>query len=143
MKRDRLFQSTGYVRILASLLAATAVALSATVSTAAEKPTKRVGPEVAVGGITAEEHAAWQSELSTKLMAEMPEGALQSPIRVELTDKDRADLAAPAVSGTPLVVGVVKAMSPAIEVADGQGFKPGVIQATKGGGLVWAVTVTS
>jgi V8-like Glu-specific endopeptidase len=98
---------------------------------------------VAIGGITMEEHAAQQIELNAELVGQMPKGAMDRPIRIELTDQDRADLAAPAISGTPLVVGVVKTISPAVGALDRLGFKGGVTQETDGGGFVWAVTVTS
>lgn len=130
--------------ILMRLLTAATVALCMTVSTAiAERPTQHVGPEIAVSGITFEEHVTQQAELSARLVAEMPDRTLQTPIRVELTQQDLANLAEPARNGVPLVVGVVKTISPGIEVMRGKGFTRGVFQETADGGFVWAVTVTS
>ncbi len=134
-------------------------ALLLTVSTAsAQRPTKRVGPEVAVGGITRAERAAQQNALRAQLKAQMPATAMDTPIRIELTPQDRANLAAPAESGKPLRIGVVKAILPGVEKASGQAFRRpfvspsseevghptlGVIKEMEDGNLVWAVTVTS
>ncbi len=104
---------------------------------------RRVGPENAIGGLTAEEVAAQQVALRTRLVAEMPQGALDAPVRVEITQTDRDELALPPVNGTPLRIGVVKQISPAIGVVPGGGLEPGVMQETEAGGFVWAVTVTS
>ncbi len=130
--------------ILACLLTVAAVVLSATVSTAnAERPTKRAASEVAVGGITLEERLASQKDLHAQLIAEMPDGVLDDPLSVKLTQQDRDDLSEPYVSGTPLRIGVVKTISPGVEVANGKGLQRGVIQEAKDGGFVWAMTVTS
>ena len=132
--------------------AAVAVAVCTTVSTlAAPRPAlepnqqqgKRAAAEVAVGGMTHEERDARNDNLYARLSAEMPVGALGNAISVELTEQDRADLAGPYDSGTPLLIGVVKAISPGIRVEQGKGFKGGVTQETADGGFVWAVTVTS
>ncbi|MCH8242638.1 MAG: hypothetical protein IH897_08515, partial [Planctomycetes bacterium] len=108
-----------------------------------DAPVKRAPAELAVGGITREERVARHNKLHARLIAEMPVDALEDPITVKLTEQDRADLAGPYESGTPLRIGVVKAISPGIRVEQGKGFKGGVTQETADGGFVWAVTVTS
>lgn len=113
--------------------------------------TFRVGPEKAVGGITKEEYAARQAELFDWLTAETPAGTLDTPVRVELTQQDRTELAKPQSRGAgapPLRIGLVKSISPMIEVSGlqrGQVFKKGsgVFQETDDGGFVWAMAVTS
>jgi len=131
-------------RILAQVLTAAGVAFVATASsTSAEKPTQRVGPEVAVGGITVGEHNAQQIRLNAELVEQMPKGVRDIPISIEITEQDRADMDAPAISGTPLVIGVVKAISREVGASGRLGFKGGVIQESKNGGFVWAVTLTS
>lgn len=144
MLKDSLPRST--CSILTGLLAAMAVAPPATVSAAnAENPTKRVAAEATVGGITAEEHAARHNRLRAELLAEIPDGTFQAPIRAELTQQDRADLAVqPNVNGpAPLRIGVVKTISPGVGFVRGQAGKRGAIQEARDGGFVWAVTVTS
>ncbi len=142
--KNRASKCTG--RILPRLLTTAAVAFSVTVlSASAERPVKRVGPERAVGGITAQEQMARHDKLRGQLVAEMPDAALQARIRIELTQEDLADLAKPhdVVVPTPLRVGVVKTISPVVGAVRAQGFKGGVIQETDDGGFVWAVTITS
>ena len=104
---------------------------------------KRAPAEVALGGVTFEERMARQDILHARLTAEMPDGVLESPISVELTQQDREDLATPYESGTPLRIGVIKTVTPAIEVVEGKGLSGGAIQETEDGGFVWAMAVTS
>ena len=128
------------------------IALCITVSTVAAQRTekepnrqevKRAAPEVAVGGITREERVAQQKNLHAQLIAEMPDKAMDDPIRVELTEQDRADLAAPYEIGTPLRIGVVQVIAPGIRIAQGKGFNDGFTRERADGSFVWAVTVTS
>jgi V8-like Glu-specific endopeptidase len=77
-------------------------------------------------------------------MAALPSGVNQAAVRVEITRKDRKDLAAPAGNGSvPLLVGVVKAAPAAIGKPFGKAFNHGVIEKSGDGSLVWALTVTS
>ncbi len=111
-----------------------------------DRPVVRIAPERAVGGISTEEYFDLQRELLALITAEMPDGTLGAPIRVELTHQERVDLAAPAARGAgpaPLRIGLVKSILPAVEVERGQGFNRGVVEKTEDGGYVWAVTVTS
>lgn len=105
---------------------------------------KRAPAEVAVGGITQAQRAAEAEALGARLAAEMPPGAMLRPIQVDLTDQDRAGLAQPYVSGTPLQIGVTKPLTPAVGFAHGQAAdQRGVSVDLGNGGFVWAVTVTS
>lgn len=106
----------------------------------------RKGPEKAVGGITKEEQSARQAGLFDWLTSETPTGTLDTPVRVELTQEDRTEIAKP--QPPPLRIGVVKSISPMIEINGlqrGQVFKKGrgVFQETDDGGFVWALTVIS
>ncbi len=115
--------------------------------------TFRVGPEKAVGGITKEEHSARQAELFNWLTANTPSAALDKPIRVELTLQDLDELATPQPRrGVPLRIGLVKSISPVIEISGlqrsqllrgGGRIAGGVFQETDDGGFVWAATITS
>ncbi len=131
------------LRLLPAATAALLVVVSTTSAQDAPRPVKRAAAEVAVGGITLQERVAQQERLHARLMAEMPDQALQDPTRVELAQKDRDDLAEPYLSGTPMRIGVVKTISPNVEVVSGKGFQRGVIQETNDDGFVWAMTVTS
>ena len=122
---------------------AVVVALCAAVSTVAAPRVVRTAPEVAVGGITREARVALHEKLHARLMAEMPDEALKAPISVELTDQDRAELALPYETGTPLRIGVVKNILPQIEVARGTGLNRGGFRETRDGGFVWSISVTS
>ncbi|MCH7720139.1 MAG: trypsin-like peptidase domain-containing protein [Planctomycetes bacterium] len=111
----------------------------------ANKASVRVAAEAALGGITVEQQAAQQAALRAELVAGLPEGTLEAPIRVELTPQDRADLGEPAdrQGQAPLRVGVVKAILPAIEVANGKGLDRGVVEKQDDGTSVWALSMTA
>jgi hypothetical protein len=110
-------------------------------------------PEVAVVGQTAEQIALRQDQLYAWLMTEVPAGALLSQIRVQLSDEELADLIAvdPDEPG-PLRVGLVKEVSPVVEVKNlrsqlagkrmQRGFT-GVLRESADGGFVWATSITS
>ena len=119
------------------------LAIAAMTTTAmAGRPIIHVGPEVAAGGQTAEQFVAEQTNLLTELITQMPDGAMNKPVRVGITQADRDDLAAPAANGAaPLRIGVVKAVS-GVEVVRGQAFKHGVTEETEDG-FVWSTSVTS
>ena len=114
-------------RVLTGFVLTAVVALSLAASTAnAQRPAKRVGPEVAVGGVTAAERVAEKNALRAELAAKMPAGTLDTPIPVELTAEERATLAVqPIVNGlAPLRIGMTKSVSPAIEKLEGAAFRP-------------------
>ena len=105
------------------------------------RSTTRVGPEKAVLGMTVEERRAREAVLHAWLTEERPRGALDAPIRVELTRQEQLDLAAPAsrrAGAEPLRIGIVKSIAPAIEFT-GQRHGPGgradggILQATPDG----------
>ncbi len=131
-------------RILARVLPVMALVVSSTALTArAERPTKRAPAEVALGGLTSAEHAANKLILRTELEGQTPAGALQRPIRVELTQKDRENIAAPTDGPAPLRIGVVKAIAPRVNVVKGNGMERGMMQEVDAGRLVWALTIAS
>ena len=121
--------------------AAGAVAiLVASAAVAADKPARidggrvtRVAPEVATVGITHQQYFDRQRELQTWLVSEMPDGTLNSEIRVKLNAQDRKNLANPPAA-PPLRIGVVKSIP----------RQPnGVTAKTSDGGFFWATTITS
>lgn len=122
------------------LMAAAAVAEADEIRQA--RATKRVPPERAVGGLTVEQQVERQAALRASLTAELPDGATERGIRVELTDQDRAALDVPPTSGVPLRIGVVKPIEPRVEVARGIGFEHGTMRQTRDG-FVWALNVSS
>lgn len=139
--KDVLSRSTYLV--LAGLIP-TAMALSASASDAdANRTIRQAAPESAVGGLTVEQQAVRQADLHARLTTEMPRGAMNAPIRVELTQQNRTDLAQPYQPGTPLRIGVVNPITPRIEAIPGQALPGGVIQKTRDGGFIWATTLTS
>lgn len=123
-----------------------AVAAVAQVRTVApgDRSVTRAPAERAIGGITAQEHAAQQVALRTKLKAGLPPAALNARVRVVLTPQEKADLEAPAPNrGAPLRIGLVKAVTPGVNVVDGRGLNRGTIQENADGSLVWALAITS
>lgn len=121
--------------------AAGAVAiLFASSAVAADNPARidggrvtRVAPEVATVGITHQQYFDRQRELQTWLVAEMPDGTLNSGIRVRLNAQDRENLANPPAT-PPLRIGVVKSI---------RRQPNGVTAKTTDGGTFWATTITS
>ena len=72
---------------------------------------RRVGLEVAVGGLTIAERAALRLKLHGEISAIVPPGVSHVPLRVDIKQKDLDDLAEPFPSGTaPLRIGVVKSV---------------------------------
>lgn len=115
-----------------------------------ERPVVRVAPETSVNGITVDEKLARQKQLHTWAMAQMPREALAAPIRVELTQQDRVDMATQDPPPAPLRIGIVKSIRP-VEVAGlktgqrarGQKETPGVLQENANGGFTWATSISS
>jgi hypothetical protein len=108
-----------------------------------KKPVIRAAAEKAIGGVTREERILQQDRLQRELVSQMPKGAMNAPVRIELTRADRAVLAAPPVQGEPLRIGVVKSITPAIAVNRTKALPAGTTQRSRDGSLVWAVTLTS
>jgi hypothetical protein len=89
----------------------------------------------------------------TRLAGSASAAALNAPIRVELTrEESDAIERAPRVSGTPQQIGLVKAVTPRVDInglqiaADARGPRRGpraLAVPAPDGGFVWAVTVTS
>jgi len=113
---------------------------------------RRAPAEVSVNGVTPEMFLEHQRELHGWLIAQVPEGADKAVINVALNDQDRADMAAAQSdrSQTPMRVGVVKALSPAVAYAPEQTIsrKTGSVrgdarEGTVGGESVWVATVNS
>jgi hypothetical protein len=110
----------------------------------AERPTKRVGPEVKAGGLTIAEQAARKREIHREISALLPTGMDRTPLRVEINQKDRDDLLVRAPSGTaPLRIGVVKPVPDPAGKPFGKAFNQGVLKKSTDGSFVWAMTVTS
>lgn len=132
-------------RSVRSLMTALAVCAFAVTQTAqADRPVRRVAPEVAVGGLTVAQEAARQMTLHEELSARIPKGLEQAPIRVQITQKDRNDLAAPAPNGTgPLRIGVVKSVFPVAGKPVGGDFTGGVVDQLPDGTFNWAISVSS
>jgi lysyl endopeptidase len=95
--------------------------------------------QVMTKGLTAEQHVRQQIELSARLSRELPAGVLERATRIPLTreEVDSIDRASRQVS--PLRIGLVKAMTPEIEVA---GLSRESLTRTAGG-FVWAAAVRS
>ena len=103
---------------------------------------KRAAPETAIGGVNHQQRDAQQFNLSGELIRMLPQDATNNPVKISLTVKDRADLAAPKENGKPLQIGLVKKFQPIINVQHGN-FERGVVENAADGSFVWAVTVTS
>ena len=130
---------------LIGILPAVALAVAATVLPGvAERGTTRVGPETQMTGLTVAEQATRQRELYERLSVMVPAGVQKTPLLVEISQRDRDDLAVPVRKGfEPLRVGVVKPVLDAIGKPFGKAFNHGIVASGPDGGFVWALTVNS
>ncbi len=99
--------------------------------------------------LTPEEMQARMQQLHSWLSTETPGRAGDNPIRITITDQDRASFSGKEI---PLKIGVVKAVSPRIVVSDldlagiSKGERPfagGILQGTDDGGFIWARSIVS
>ena len=134
--------ATARLRIVLSALAL--IWLPPAFARAAERPTTRVEPETAVGGLTVLEEAIRQRQLHDEIVAVMPAGVNQMPLVIEITQRDRDDLSIRAPSGSaPLRVGGVKPVPDNVGKPFGQAFNRGVVEQGENGSFVWALAVSS
>ena len=136
---------------------AVAIALSASLSVClvtsvyAAGTAVRTSSEPSIDGLMPEAYLDQQLLLHEWLMSELPDGALEVPIRVPLTGQDRRAI---ANDTTPLPrpqrVGIVKRVGRTVKVWRGSPvaktsarLSEGVIRGTDDGGFVWAVALES
>lgn len=132
------------MRLRLSFPALGLAALAISFPALAERPVKRVPPEVAIGGLTVAQEAARQRAVHTQLSAHVPPGLENAPVRVQITQKDKADLAIqPPVGTGPQRIGVVKTVPVAAGKPVGQDFASGTLVQAADGSFTWAVSVTS
>jgi hypothetical protein len=102
------------------------------------------------GGLTAEEQIQRQIEQTGRLMKDLPSPSELKQVRVNF-DRDEIDAVDQTdKASTPLKIGLVKAMTPAIEVSGldrGAANSPrqgtaGEALRTRDGGFVWAASVS-
>jgi len=104
---------------------------------------------VATEGITYEEYTQWQAELNRWLSSETPAATYSTAMRVPLTRAEIDAVERAPRSESPLRIGLVKALTPAVEIAGlGRGRSTradaaGSLRVLDDGGLVWALAVRS
>lgn len=111
----------------------------------------RASSEPSIGGLTPEEYADQQQQLHEWLMSELPDGTLDAPIRVPLTEQDRNAIANDTTPfPRPLRVGIVKRVGRTVKLWRGgpiakasTRLTDGVIRGTDDGGFAWAVALES
>ena len=104
-------------------------------------------------GPTPEEMAARMQQLHSWLASETPARAADHPVRITITEQDRASYEGPAAKGQlPLKIGLVKEVSPRVVVSNidlagiARAERPvagGILQATEDGGFIWARSIVS
>ena len=110
-------------------------------------------PIVQTEGMTYSEYRANQAAMISRLVGAVPASAMHPSVRIDLTREEIAGVErAPRVSGTPLQIGLVKAVNPRLDVdglqvgtgAGGSRRGPAATAtATADGGFAWAVPVVS
>jgi Trypsin-like peptidase domain len=127
--------------LLSFLVAVVFVAGWASPAAAAGRSYDEAPMQVVKGGLTAEQHVRRQIEQSWRLARELPQGAEEKAVRIPLTSSEINSVDQGPRSASPLRIGVVKAMAPAIVVA---GLElDALTRPTADGGLVWARVVRS
>jgi hypothetical protein len=132
-------------RILAGLVPAAAVVMAASILPATAERAARSAPgEKAVGGPTVEERIALQQRLSAELTPFVPPGIERLRVVVDISQRDRDELAAPVALGRePLKIGVVKPVDILIGHPVQGDFEGGVVQERPDGTFDWAVNFSS
>jgi len=137
---------------LAMLLAAGVVAvLGGSTALAAGKGIVEVPGGVVTEGLTVDQHFDRQIELSGRLLDELPRGVKLPQVKIVLTPEEVAAIDEADKSSSPLKIGLVKAMTPAIEVFGldgGAADRPrqgtsGLALPVRDGGYAWAVAVSA
>ena len=111
----------------------------------------RTSSEPAIGGLMPEEYLDQQLLLHEWLMTELPDGALEVPIRVPMTGQDRRAIANDTRPlPRPRRVGIVKRVGRTVKVWRGgpvaktpARLTEGIIRGTDDGGFVWALALES
>jgi len=138
--------------LLLVLVAALAAVAWASPAAAAGRVYPEAPMQVATEGPTAAEHLQRQAELSRWLAGELPLAARDAAIRITFTPEEIAAVDEGSRYATPLKIGLVKPMTPGIEVDGldrGSSAPParrgesGRAYPTVDGGLVWAAVVTA
>lgn len=132
-----------------ALLAGTVIAADR--DTPVDRPVAEAFPEVAVGGLTAQEIIVRRDNLHTWLLTELPDGTLDNARQIQLSDVELANLASPQLDDVGrLQVGFVKPMAAPVKVANlsrkllkaraSRGSNV-TLHATDDGGFVWATAI--
>ena len=120
-------KSTGMV--LLGFLILMGITVATTISSAMAK---RIPSELAIGGLSGPERAARQQKLHKEVVTIIPPGVSKTQLRVDITQKDREDLAVTPLSGSaPLRVGVVKSIPALIGKPFGKAFNQGVLKTSR------------
>jgi hypothetical protein len=134
----------GWRRCLAwSLVVAAILAVGwASPAAAANRSAYAEAPmQVQTEGLTAEQQVRLQIELSVRLARELPPAALGEAIQVHLTPAEIAGVDKASRFVSPLKIGLVKALTPGIQVAGLDGESR--VYPMPDGGFVWAAVVTA
>lgn len=113
----------------------------------------QVSSERSIAGLTPDEIRDRQADLHAWLMTELPDGALDRPVQIRLTDDELNDVENPDYTASgPLRVGMVKPVTKRAEVRNLSAkslvartgrLSTGVLRATDDEGFVWAAAVHS
>jgi len=103
--------------------------------------------QVATEGLSHLDLLAWHAALNESLTLELPEGVLDVPIRIEMSQDELESINRTVPTpGEPLQIGVVRPVTPNVTVS---GLNPrkqpssGVLSPSADGGFIWAVAVRS
>jgi hypothetical protein len=119
------------------LLAAVVAVLDASSTWAAGRGAVEVPAQVVTEGLTVDQQLQRQAELAASLVRELPQGSSLKQVSVLVSPAEMAAIDQVDRSTSPLKIGFVKAMTPAVNLS---GFGRGTVP-SKDAGLVWALVV--
>ncbi len=148
MRRDTHRFTRRLTRTAGVLSVAAVVSLGLAAGARGAGHAARVASEPMVGGETPEAYWDRQEQLHAWLMSELPDGALDAPIRVPLTMRDRSAIANDdAPTPRPLRVGIVKRVGRRVLIwssgASARAPGIGAFRIADDGGFSWAVAFES
>src|SRR5215510_8807713 len=109
------------IRVLSAALVLFLLLLGASVligrTYAAGKESREMSMRVSTEGMTYDQYRQRQAEMLTRLLSGLPARALDVPARVEMSREEiRSVEQAPRLRGVPLQVGLVKRLTPQVDV---------------------------
>jgi hypothetical protein len=152
MEQSRTISVRSLILIAGSIAAVVAWGAGASPAAAAGRRVVQMPSEVVTEGLSVDQELARQAELSGVLLSELPEGANLQHVAISVSNEEIASIDRSDRSSVPLKVGIVKAMTPPVDVSgldiEASSTLPrrgtvGLAVPARDGEFSWAVSVTA